>query len=1467
MKRINYKFLLLVIIPVILLFFGGHYLRGFNVDRTTDILLIKAKEAKAAGETNDAIKYYNAYLKNRNDDVATQAEYAMLLSDALMTDDGKLLEDITPGDARRYANTAEPQLETALRKAIDQPSLVMAPPGEPSIVTQIRRRLAQLQWHKRSFSEPREHIRKYLEEVGNDTEMELLDAKCAMQLREFDDALKRVSMVVGYDEGASAIIKGRGRAPHYIDAYFLLGRILMEQKVGRQVVDGVFEQMIASNPKSAEAFLIRARHLRRPVDDVASEKKEQINADRRRRSTEDFAKAMELSEGNNPEILIENVVLAIQDEQFELAEAITRDALKQFDEDARFYIQLARLQMVKGDMEAAVKAFDEGLEKMPENRQLIWLRFTTQLDTSNVEAARASVQQMVDLVFLQELIDYAKARILMVEEKWPEAVAEMNRIRPQLQLHRNREILRQCDLARSICYRGMDQPDKENEALDSAMDVAPDSGAVVLANAYMEVRRGRFDESANLIGRAMTMMGTAKFFADERLARKLYAIRMAQVARNPENKDAHEEVQTLLAIFRKQDWFKPSHESRFLAQYQIARGDIEEAKKRLKEAQQANPDDPAPSLATLGFVDKQHGVDKALEKLELIERKFGLNLDSTVLKVRFLLKKNGEDVREELVALESRAEKLDENEQFVFWKGLGSAYYRLIPQDREEVRRCWRKALQLRPTDARLLEFLFDLAREGLDEVAMVEATNDIKNALGADTALYKYALASRETILVRMGRRDPASALPHARTLVEEGQEIRPNWHVLTLLEGEINELEGRKKDAIESYKASLELKPANPVATKRLVQMLLDEGKVQETREYLDMLTEPQLDEKMKRIVIIEAIAADEPARAIKFLAQAVPDDSQNANDHLWKATLLMRLEGQEAQAESSLRRALELRPRSQLSWRMLIGHLADQGRIDEAESLLRAAENVLPEDAISSLMAEGYTKLDQPQIAEKYHLESVAMHPDNLAVWKDAASFYIDTNQRKKAETFLQKIPNWPDSGSSKKDELIQWARRNLAKLYGKTGQFPFVMQAMNLLESNVRDGSLDIQDARVLVDILSSRNEPAFKKQTLQMLNQLSEHQPLSDRERMTQAKLLDQSGKSIEARVIYVGLARNNKDDIDFVLAAARHMIENDDVGEAERWVNRGHVIAPDNIKVIQTRVEWLKKRGRSAEAARVVREWVPEEINADNEDMLRQAGEILSGLGKSDESEKLLKQYVERRPERRDLLGLMYAKTGQQDRALSLGDELLKENAKKWVPPVLSLASEIIRQTEMKLTPEQRQRIRDWCDQAESLFPNATVMLSTKALLHKAAEETEKSELLYREALGRSGISAVQRGILANNLAFSLVMQNKSLDEARQFIDLSTSILGPQSELLDTSALIYMASKDYEKAVKELTTATLFGADAEIYFHLALAHQMNNDKKGAEAAITEAEQRDLYGPDLNAWHRERYESLRSWLRR
>jgi tetratricopeptide (TPR) repeat protein len=157
------------------------------------------------------------------------------------------------------------------------------------------------------------------------------------------------------------------------------------------------------------------------------------------------------------------------------------------------------------------------------------------------------------------------------------------------------------------------------------------------------------------------------------------------------------------------------------------------------------------------------------------------------------------------------------------------------------------------------------------------------------------------------------------------------------------------------------------------------------------------------------------------------------------------------------------------------------------------------------------------------------------------------------------------------------------------------------------------------------------------------------------------------------------------------------------------------------------------------------------------------------------------------------------------------------------------------------------------------------MLLMLQADLRDLQKRYEDAANIYNKLLGRTELAGLQRAVVLNNLAYILALAGKSIaidvDPMKLVVE-AAQILGPNSDILDTRAVVFMSRKQYKEAIDDLELSVTDGPTASKYFHKAVAHLRANQSRAAVAAWEKAVGLGLSRDSLNRMEHELYEKVK-----
>jgi tetratricopeptide (TPR) repeat protein len=176
-------------------------------------------------------------------------------------------------------------------------------------------------------------------------------------------------------------------------------------------------------------------------------------------------------------------------------------------------------------------------------------------------------------------------------------------------------------------------------------------------------------------------------------------------------------------------------------------------------------------------------------------------------------------------------------------------------------------------------------------------------------------------------------------------------------------------------------------------------------------------------------------------------------------------------------------------------------------------------------------------------------------------------------------------------------------------------------------------------------------------------------------------------------------------------------------------------------------------------------------------------------------------------------------------------------------------------------TREQQREIDSFVEQAAREEPANRQVQVGLATLRAFQGRAEEAEAICRELLSRDPAN----GVLQALLAWLLGVREESHSEAIGLINRAIETLGPDPDLLDTRAVIHLASGRVDEAIAELQNVTSQRPSSVYWFHLSRAQWRARDLEGAKQSFRRASEAGLASETIHPMERDAYRELASAL--
>jgi tetratricopeptide (TPR) repeat protein len=1453
--RVNYSLLIGLLVGTLVCSGAVYGLWKFQMERKSGWLISEAKKAREAGETRDAAQFYRHYLSIHSDDTPAKMDYAHTLLDVTERDDATML------DFRETLFT----LENMLRNPKS---------GEATESKNVRERLVALYGRVQNHATGLEHINMMLEADPANVKLQAQRAEFLAKSKNLDEAIKYSYRLIGYDPRTDKFDAKTATAPNEPQVYSSLAALVRGKENRPELADRILDRMVEVNPKSAEAYIQRGRLRSLPA---WGENLESARAD--------AEKAYQLKP-DDLDVLLFMQDIAARDEQFAKASEYIEKAKKLHPKEVRPYQAAAALEMKQyaaakgGDkqkhFDKAIAQINQGLKNVTGSKaiELLIFKAELQIPTQDITGARETIRELGTQRNLRaELLDYFEARILLAEGKWLEASKALNRVRPQM-AEFGRERAMEIDFSLGLCYERLGRYDLAKEQYMQVLQQDPQNEPAKAGALRADTMRGV--ESKDVGG------------ADQ-LQEKI-----ADMLKKPK---AEQDWPAIDA-----EWLKMAKERQLdettiklgQAQMLVMRQDYDGAAKLLGEARNLSPKSlPVHrSIIQLARINPKVGPAKAMEVLNRTVEQFGdlpaLRLDKADILIQMnKSEQDREPLKRELANLFAGIDQWSDAQKIELWGGMAGRYLNLnMPV---EARQNLALSADKQPNELPLRLALFTLALEAGDDAGMQEAQAKILQIVGdTNDSNWLFAEARRKLVLLRRGRL-PREALGEIRKLAEEALKQRGEWSDLQVLLAEIELMSNNQVQALEYYDRAQQLGRPPATSVAQHIRLLVANGRYADAGKLLDRIPEGARQPLLGALYAEILFRTNQTDEALKQALAATESNPDHAPSFYWYGQLLARSSQAGnvtpekrkeimGKAIKATERAAELQPEFPDAWFALINYHAMQKDEGQAQKTLRDAQLALSGDNLQIFLARSYEVLHRWFDAETMYREIYETDPSDINRAQQLAAFYLGpiyqrADQLDKVAPLLNQILK---AGAEKKipanDGNLLWARRMAARIFARTNQYPNLLKAEKLLASNSQDGNLLIDDKLAMADILASRPEPVSRLKAIGLLEEVSKVQPLSE-------------GAEIQLADLYFavhGFTSKYKNQIELAYsrfpnsAAARlnyatKLIADgrpNSLTEAVKQVNKLRELAPNNPATFNLTVRLAGKLGRQQQVRDDLLRRLPniqqiKDLDQNTASSLAGFASLFVALGDLDSAEKVYTDLAARNPIMVFELAKFLGEHRDPEKCFAKLHEVYKPSN---VNEVISVALGVARARRDKIGDKYDADIQRWLDAALRENPDSIPLLVTQADMYDVQKKYEEAAEVYRKLLARTDLVDYRRAVVLNNLAFLLALDTSAAkstsDDPLKLVEEAADILGPNSDILDTRAVVRVSQKDYQGAIRDLELAVTDGATASKYYHKAVAHLYAGENKAAAEAWQKAEELGLNRDSINRMEHDQYEELK-----
>ncbi|MCS7239290.1 MAG: tetratricopeptide repeat protein [Thermoguttaceae bacterium] len=1420
-RQVNFRFLLIFLVVTLILAGGVHLLHGYQMRRNATLFLREAREAREAKDAGSALRFYQMYLDVRGQDVDVLAEYGLFLADI------------------GHAGGAYGVLERVLRTDADR--------------TEVRHRLVDVALQIGRYRDAKEHI-EFLQRGQKQEDIELLEklAQCEVGLGNYPQAEALFRKVIA-------------KSPHRPETYVQLAELL-DRRLGRpDEAQGVLDELVAKMPHSCTAWALRADYLR--------------SRRRFQEALQSAEKALQLDRKNVPALMVA-AECARELRDFDRALRFAQAAVELAPRLLQAYQVKANVEVAAGRTAEAISTIQAAAKLDPTNAQIRWHLANLYVEAKELQRAEELISALEKERFSPGLIEYIRGRLAVERGEWRLARQWLRRARGTLAAEA--EHVKYVDFWLGVVEGQLGNRDEQLLAFRRAINADPFWVPARLGVASALAALGQTEAAIQESRHAFALGGNSV-----EAGLQLLSLLVLHNLVAPQTEARWAEAEQLALALRKaaaDDW-RPAL---LWVEILVGQRKLDEARQALQEAKEKWPQELEVWLAEAAFERRQRQFERVEEILANAETRLGDSARLRLARAHYLVEKLGDKAVEPVRALGENLPNWPDEERGQLLVGLGAFLMQL--NEFGSARRYCLEAAKLLPHNLRARILLFDLALRAADQEALGQVVTEIEQIEGRG-ALWHYGRAVELVLRSVLGKED---RFGEARNLLMQAAALRPAWSRVPLLLAEIAERQNDPEQALGYYQRAFDLGEDNPRVIRRLLQLLYERQRYTEADRVLRRLEELRapFTGELVRLASEISLRLQEFDRALELARQSAAA-SNDYQDRVWLGQVLAilglraRAEGRTAQADAMIadaerehRIALQLNPQAVDAWVALVRFYGVTGQAEKAQQALAEAQSTLVKGLGPLALAHCYTLLGRFEDAEKVYQEALAGDPTNPAVIRAAGEFYLLVGKTDLAAEQLEKLV-----GGSKEqgDTDIRWARRTLAFVLSRRGDYRSIARGLTVLEPNLHESVVTPADRRVQALLLAQHPQRKMREQAQRILESLIEKADVSQpADRYVLARLYLASGDVQKAVQQMRTLLAGRADNPEYVAFYVRLLLARDDLAEAEIWGRRLETIAPKSFETVDILAEIHARRGRIQEAIARLNDYLAEDESGQSQGTEPQGSQlhVRSGLVSASlmrlslllqekgnpegasalerEGESLFRKFAAEVPPDRSAdaelaLASFLARRGRTQEALDLLAKWGEQATPEFLPMVLAALV-----TGLGEEAKEWDVVRETVKKARAKNVGAVPLMLVEAELALLRRDYVEAERLYRELVAKEP----ENFIGLNNLAVTLAILRKSLDEAEQLAERALDSAGPRPEVLDTFAQVLMAKGQWREAMKVINEAIADSPLPILYLRQAQLLHASGQHGAAEKALREAEKLGLRVQALAPSDRDVYAQLK-----
>ena len=1422
MRKLNVRLAGMLLIGVALASGGVHLIWYLQVHRHASTFLVAADRSKADGHLNQAIQHLYSYLQVVPTNVDVRRKLGFWLAEA------------------HSDSLAFTVLEEVLRSRIQSKA-------DAEEIRTIRRKLVDVAIGIRRSLDAESHIRDLLRESPEDPELL--------------DLLGQCEVAMGRDlSGAQLFQQAIKLAPQQVETYARLAIALFRLDQPKES-EKRMQEMVVANPKSTKAHVLFGRYL--------------FLAGRTQPAMGQARLALELTP-EDPVALWLAGRCALEQQQYVVAAEYAKRGIKAAKQDMAMYILLADIKLRSGQREEALSVAQDGLQATKGTRaytEILGYKTNMHVEFGQIDEAQKLVEELRRLDYTRSRLRFIEARIDFAQGHWVDARRTLEDIRPDFT---DTPQLKLIDYWIGECFGRAENVEQQLAAYRRAVAADPFFHLARIAIAQILMGQNRVTAALDEYRQAMKSGRL-----NEQL---LVAYAKALIVQNKRLGRNEQNWEEALRVIKQAYDIAPNSTQIPLLNVEIllAQNEDDKAEALMLQLRDLMPDRVEFWSALAAIATRQEKWGKAEKYLTQAKEKVGDSVLLRLARAQYLYRHYYGQSARAIRELAENCGQFSDREKAALWNGLVG--YCIEVKDLDTAKRLAMRIAEKEPNNTKIRYVLFDLAlrtREDSNAEQLVAELRKLLDEIEAIGGMSPLWLHGRAVCLVIQARGKDMDLLNKALDFIAKAREMRPNWPPPPLLAATIYETQGKMDQAMESYLQAINLGVRDLDIVRTTVRLLYQRQRYAEA------------DRLFRRLMDKEVLLTDDLNRdwtdilmnkgdfwtALERIKNAVPESSRDYHMHLWRGQVMAllarraKVEGKaeiaadtRAEAEKSLRKALELQSHSADCWVTLVKLLADTGQMGKAREAIGQAKSEIATHAAPLALGHCYEAVGDLDGAAKSFEAARKADPDNEFILRQVADFYLRNDKLAEAAPLIQRLI---DARGKIGEENICWARRMMAQVLRSRGDFPSLNEAVRLINENLASSFATMDDQRVKTRLLLSDPRRAKSDEAIRMIENLiesGEAVTADDRFQLAQLYLIRNEWSKYAAQMRSV--LGSDQPKSEYVLFHVRALTRRNEISEADLWLGRLEKLLPNDIATTSLHADVLVRRKRPDEAMDLVTNFLdkPDARPKDRSERLDLAAGTLEQLATQldlsqqkeaaarfqKKAEELYRASAAEKPAKELVLAAYLARRARFPESL----ERIERAWPNSTPAALKDAC-VAMVGEGSASGEQIRQLQSILEAAMKKFDRPLNLIIASAYLDVVQERYADAETCYRETLAKNADDF----IALNNLAVLLALQGKKLEESLELINHAIAVAGPGASILDSRAVVYLALGQADPALADLQLAVAEEATPMRLFHQARAYLLAGKTKEARDAMEEAGKKQLKRKMLDPPERAIYDKL------